>query len=65
MVGKRSKPTGIASKLRQIEVLQRQGKPIADAVRQIDVPCRPTTNGRVIATSDYTSRSAINGQQRS
>lgn len=37
MIGKRDKPEEIVSKLRQIEVLQGQGKPIADAVRQIGV----------------------------
>ena len=37
MVGKRDKPEEIVSKLRQIEVLQGQGRPIADAVRQIGV----------------------------
>lgn len=35
MAGRRDKPEEIVSKLRQIEVLQGQGKPIADAVRQI------------------------------
>ena len=39
MVGKRDKPEEIVSKLRQIEVLQGQGRPIADAVRQIGVTC--------------------------
>ena len=37
MVGKRDKPEEIVSKLRQIEVLQGQGRPIVDAVRQIGV----------------------------
>ena len=37
MIGKRVKPVEIVSKLRQVEVLQGQGKPIADAVRQIGV----------------------------
>ena len=37
MIGKRDKPEEIVSKLRQIEVLQGQGRPIADAVRQIGV----------------------------
>jgi putative transposase len=37
MVGKRDKPEEIVSKLRQIEVLQGQGRSIADAVRQIGV----------------------------
>ena len=37
MLGKRDKPVEIISKLRQIEVLQGQGRPIADAVRQIGV----------------------------
>ena len=37
MAGRRGKPEEIVSKLWQIEVLQGQGKPIADAVRQIGV----------------------------
>jgi ACT domain-containing protein len=37
MPGKRPKPEEIVSKLRQVEVLQGQGMPIADAVRQIGV----------------------------
>ena len=37
MSGKRPKPEEIVSKLRQVEVLQGQGMPIADAVRQIGV----------------------------
>ena len=37
MAGKREKPEEIASKLRQIEVLQGQGATIAEAVRQIGV----------------------------
>ena len=37
MSGKRQKPEGIVSKLRQVEVLQGQGMSIADAVRQIGV----------------------------
>ena len=37
MAGKRDKPEEIVMKLRQIEVLQGQGVPIADAVRQISV----------------------------
>ena len=37
MAGRRDKPEEIVTKLRQIEVLQGQGKPIADAVRQIGV----------------------------
>ena len=35
MGGKREKPEDIVLKLRQVEVLQGQGKPLADAVRQI------------------------------
>ena len=35
MSGKRDKPEEIVLKLRQVEVLQCQGKSIADAVRQI------------------------------
>jgi transposase-like protein len=34
---KREKPEDIVSKLRQVEVLQRQGRTIAEAVRQIGV----------------------------
>ena len=37
MGGKREKPRDIVLKLRQVEVLQGQGKPLADAVRQIGV----------------------------
>jgi len=37
MAGKRDKPEEIVSKLRQVEVLQGQGMPVADAVRQIGV----------------------------
>jgi len=39
MAGKREKPEDIVLKLRQVEVLQGQwqGKPLADAVRQIGV----------------------------
>ncbi len=35
MGGKREKPEEIVLKLRQVEVLQGQGEPLADAVRQI------------------------------
>lgn len=37
MAGKRDKPEEIVLKLRQFEVLQGQGRSIADAVRQIGV----------------------------
>ena len=37
MAGRRDKPEEIVSKLRQVEVLQGQSMPIADAVRQIGV----------------------------
>ena len=37
MAGKREKPEDIVLKLRQVEVLQGQGEPAADAVRQISV----------------------------
>ena len=37
MAGKRDKPEEIVSKLRQVEVLQGQGMPIAQAARQICV----------------------------
>jgi len=37
MAGKRDKPEEIVLKLRQVEVLQGQGKSIADVVRQIGV----------------------------
>jgi len=37
MGGKREKPRDIVLKLCQVEVLQGQGKPLADAVRQIGV----------------------------
>ena len=35
MAGKRDKPEEIATKPRQVEVLQGQGMPVADPVRQI------------------------------
>ena len=37
MAGRRDKPEEIVTKLRQVEVLQGQGMPVADAVRQIGV----------------------------
>ena len=37
MAGKRDKPEEIVLKLRQVEVLQGQGRSMADAVRQIGV----------------------------
>ena len=37
MAGKREKPEDIVSKLRQVEVLQGQGKSVQEAVRQIGV----------------------------
>jgi hypothetical protein len=37
MAGKRDKPEDFITKLRQVEVLQGQGMPVADAVRQIGV----------------------------
>ncbi|SEN50556.1 Homeodomain-like domain-containing protein [Loktanella fryxellensis] len=37
MAGKREKPEDIVLKLRQVEVLQGQGKSIQEAVRQIGV----------------------------
>lgn len=37
MAGKREKPEDIVSKLRQVEVLQGQGKSVQDALRQIGV----------------------------
>ena len=37
MAGKREKPENIVTKLRRVEVLQGQGMPIADAVRQIEI----------------------------
>jgi putative transposase len=37
MAGKRDKPEDIVLKLRQVEVLQGQGKSVQDAVRQIGV----------------------------
>jgi hypothetical protein len=38
MAGKRDKPEEIVTKLRQVEVLQGQGMPVADAGRQIGIP---------------------------
>jgi putative transposase len=37
MAGKRDKPEDIVLKLRQVEVLQGQGKSVSEAVRQIGV----------------------------
>ena len=37
MAGRRDKPEEIVTKLRQVEVLQGQGTPVAEAVRQIGV----------------------------
>ena len=37
MAGKREKPEDIALKLRQVEVLQGQGKSVQEAVRQVGV----------------------------
>ncbi len=37
MAGKREKPEDIVLKLRQVEVLQGEGKSVSDAVRQIGV----------------------------
>ena len=37
MAGKRDKPEEIVAKLRQVEVLQGHGMPVADAVRHIGV----------------------------
>ena len=37
MAGKRSTPEEIVGKLRQVEVLTGQGKPVADAIRAIGV----------------------------
>jgi putative transposase len=37
MAGKRSTPEQIIAKLRQVEVLTAQGKPVAEAVRTIEV----------------------------
>ena len=37
MAGKRSTPEQIIAKLRQVEVLTAQGKPVAEAVRAIGV----------------------------
>ena len=46
MGGKREKPEDIVLKLRQVEVLQGQGKPLADAVRQIGVTVQTYYRGR-------------------
>lgn len=37
MAGKREKPEGIVLKLRQVDVLQGQGKSASDAMRRVDV----------------------------
>ena len=41
MAGKREKPRDIVLKLRQVEVLPGQGKPLADTVRQIGATVQP------------------------
>ena len=41
MGGIREKPEDIVLKLRQVEVLQGQGKPLADTVRQIGATVQP------------------------
>ena len=45
MAGKREKPEDIVLKLRQVEVLQGQGKPLADAIRQIGVTVQTIIDG--------------------
>ncbi len=42
MAGKREKAEEIVLKLRQVEVLQGQGKSVSDAVRQIGVTVQPS-----------------------
>ena len=54
MAGERDKPEEIVLKLRQVEVLQGQGRSIADAVRQIGV----TQN------TDYRWRKEYGGMNR-
>ena len=46
MGDKREKPEDIVLKLRQVEVLQGQGKPLADAVRQIGLTAQTYYRGR-------------------
>lgn len=46
MPRKRHKPEEIVAKLRQVDVLVSQGKPVADAVRAICVCCRPLSFGQ-------------------
>jgi putative transposase len=41
MAGKRSTPEQIVAKLRQVEVLTAQGRPVAEAVRAIGVTDSP------------------------
>ena len=45
MAGKREKPEDIVLKLRQVEVLQGQGKSVSEAVRQIGVCQRQSKSG--------------------
>ena len=66
MVGKRDKPEEIVSKLRQIEVLQGQGRPIADAVRQIGVTvqasgmnCSTARSSTRCAKPRYSSKTGV------
>ena len=56
MVVRRDKPEEIVSKLRQIKVLQGQGKPISDAVRQIGVTVQ--ASGMNSSTARSSTRSA-------
>ena len=45
MTGKREKHEDIVLKLRQVEVLQGQGRRTAEAVRQIGIRVRPIIGG--------------------
>ncbi len=58
MARKHHKPEEIIAKLRQVEVLVGQGKPVADAVKAID------WNGKPIAVRARNSKSRIS-QRRS
>lgn len=46
MVGKREKPEDIVLKLRQVEVLQGQGKSVSEAARQIGVTVQTSCRWR-------------------
>jgi hypothetical protein len=56
MAGKREEPEDIVLKLRQVEVLQRQGKSVSEAVRQIGVTIQTNYRWR----KEYGGMSSMN-----